>query len=161
MEKIYAVVKPAHVGDSENPFICIDLVAILWHRAKYERVCGYSLGHDAKFFSDLNTAIKNTSRYEESAVVELEVDEQGQITAFGELYEYRGMREKFVQDDGSRFFSRVNVPFWDSRIIDEYTPGALAEMQRQFALSDLGIMHPAASAPPMEAIMEYKAPSYG
>ena len=150
MKKIYAVIKPAYVGDSENPLVCIDLAVILWHRASYESICGYSLGHAAQFFSDLDGALHSNSRRGYDAIIELDIDEQGQINAIYQVTCSK-IQKKFVQDEGSRFFSKVKVPQWDKREIheNEMTSGAMAELQKQYNSSDLAKDAPLASAPPL------------
>lgn len=154
MSKVYAIVKSAYVGDSENPFICIDIVAILWHRTRYEYVCGYSLGHTAQFYADLESAKQHLLNVCDDAIVELDVNEQGQLTAFSALHRYLGRQEKFVAEAGTMFFNRVEVSHWGRREIEanEYTAGALAEIARQYAASGLANANAYASAPPHSAL---------
>jgi hypothetical protein len=153
MRKIYAVLKPAYVGNSENCLVCIDIAVILWHRASYENICGYSLGHAAQFHADLNGAIHSIARTGYDVIAELDIDELNHITAIYAI-ECSEVKEKFIQDAGTQFFSRVKVPVWTRREIHshEMTSGAMAELQRQYHSSYLANAAPIPSAPPQNEI---------
>lgn len=149
MRKIYAVIKPDYVGDSENCLICIDLAVILWHRASYEYISGYSLGHTPEFHATLDNALHSKTKSRYDRIIELDIDEEGQIQA---LYAVTSeVKNKFVQDEGSRFFSKLKVTQWDRREIhqNEMTSGAMAELQKQYNASNLAKEAPYASAPPL------------
>ena len=64
MTKLYAVLSPATVWTPPNDDLdcsgcCTDPIIALWHMVNYERVCGYSLGHNAQFYPTLEAAQQN------------------------------------------------------------------------------------------------------
>ena len=159
MAKLYAIVQPAYVGSSENPLIFIDIAVILYHKMNYERICGYSLGHDVKFFNGLDDAknriqpevtnkIPRPLRYTNStysAIIELETNKQGKITACNRIFEFDGVEtryKKLNQDDQS--FVKVKVPTWSVRDITstDLTQDALQEINRQYTHSDIANNNP-------------------
>lgn len=144
MSKVYAVVTPGCKAAYDHPLLYIFILPMvdMWHWKFYETIdLNYSLGHPVHFFADLEAA-KNAamSNYVEVGIVELGVDPQGQITSIDAVHEFCGMQKKFVQDRGTSFFSAVKVPDWrrSEPVEHRFTPGVLAEMQRQYALSDFG-----------------------
>ncbi|MBN9225811.1 MULTISPECIES: hypothetical protein [Legionella] len=147
MTKIYAIVKPAYskMGDSFTDWASY-LVSPL-HTLAYEQVCGYSLGHDVLFSDTIEEAkkiledgIKGTkleaNTATQKAIVELDADDEGNITGFNKIYT-PNFDKRFEQAE-DRLFKAVRVPKWSERAIDaknDVTPDALTEMIIQYEQS--------------------------
>jgi len=148
MKKLYATIQPAYifVGDglADLPFLFI----APYHFINYERVCGYSLGHDVTFFDSLQEAQKQfgielkkneISQYyfqRQNALIELDVKED-KIIRFIKIHTIEKMKPIFkIIDDENGYFEKRYVPVWNIKPIqlDDLSNGALNEINAHYKL---------------------------
>ena len=98
MPNTYAIIRPATQDDGSIAGIIYPLI-LAYHKASYESVCGYSLGHDVPFYDTLEEAKEKCWR--ENAIIELE-SADNQIIGYGSIYEikeYKMMMKKSKKNE--------------------------------------------------------------
>ncbi|WP_392538026.1 hypothetical protein [Legionella sp. 227] len=149
MTKIYAIVSPAFTMSGDG-FADIAYLAVApFHKLFYERVCGYSLGHNAHFYDTIQEAKSRferviasdaasiSRRVTQSAIIELEFD-QGQIIGFNKIYIVDDITQLIKSKKDARFFKVIDVPVWKELTIGsaDISANALAEINRQYQTKD-------------------------
>ncbi len=117
------------------------------HQLAYESICGYSLGYDAQFYTSFNDIKKlfkqyanekdfiyGWSRATQAAVIEFEVDRQGQITKLLTLTKITGKEKSYAVAKNGKTAQKEYVPVFEKNRIrcSDVSSGALEELNRQF-----------------------------
>ena len=146
--KIYAVVRPAlvHREGAIGTFWAASVVP--YHCYNYERICGYSLGHKAKFYDSLEAAkaefelavdpvfnkkqgFNAASDKLQEAIIEMD-HEQGKIINLCKLHTYQIPMEKIPKDDDT--YKQIQLGEWKEKPITsiDVTSGAVDELNNQY-----------------------------
>jgi hypothetical protein len=145
--RIYAIVYPPIATPPSDSFVicCVPCIT-LFHKARYEQILGYSLGHKPKFFTTLEAAqaeyLKPVMPRYDSAILEMDFDQdKGMVTKFNKIFKYyeKPQAETYTVPDYDKKFTRtVNKPAWEELPLTDYartntvTPGALQAINKQY-----------------------------
>ena len=146
----YATIYPAFRPAGDGLADCISMPYTLFKRFYYERICGYSLADEPKFFQTAaavnayyiqeTTAIKDwwfkagCAELRVGAVVEFNVDAAGKVVSLNAIREIIDKKDELIMPKGTRTVVRRISPVWTQRAIKprDFTPGALAEFNRLY-----------------------------
>jgi hypothetical protein len=145
MTKIYAIVKPSSYANGSVG----DLAAFVtgpYHLYQYERLAGYSLGHEVSFFSDLQSAkdfiqpeVKSRNNYNlrtQCAIVEMELS-FGKIHCINNIITFNGFEKRYKKESEEHDYSKkFYSPKWKTRSFQQdymTSDGALNELRRKLA----------------------------
>src|SRR3990167_3710059 len=164
MSKVYAVIQLAFTDDGSSASLIAPFVS-LFHMAKYERICGYSLGQKIHFFDTLEAAqdflMPRTGSKPsgmnlslQDAVIEFHVNHD-EVTGYGSIYEVSQTREVLKKSElEGDFLEKVKVPVWSERDISlsEISANADAVLLRELKIS----RHYATHKKEMDAVTKMK-----
>jgi len=139
MTKKYALIYPAFTyaydGLADLPALVIEPL----HKFTYAKICGYSLGHQPKFFETLEEAKEfNVSTCmpkiaKQNAVIELDVEDEN-ILAVSKIHNVKEVQLTQPSEKYAGFHEPVTKMEWEDRDVvkADLTEGALEELNIQY-----------------------------
>jgi len=141
MSKIYALVYPSYTFCGDGCGDMPALVIIPFHYFAFEKVCGYSLGHQADFFENLDQAKEFMKRRKidheaRGAVIEMDVNGD-ELTNICNIHLPKTLDATQEIPNHPGFFQPVKLVDLECRVVkrDEITEHARDELNKQYQSS--------------------------